>query len=108
MKSEERGVQVEIKIPPLATAERRPHRRITATKRAEIIAALKVNGNAYAVARQVGGVESRSVWKIAKDESIELTSNRRGVIFRQRSASRSSRRSTSTRTQDRLPGKSAA
>jgi hypothetical protein len=78
MKSEERGVQVEIKIPPLATAERRPHRRITATKRAEIITALKVNGNAYAVARQVGGVDSRSVWKIAKDESIELISNRGG------------------------------
>jgi hypothetical protein len=78
MKSEERGVQVEIQTPPLATSERRPHRRITATKRAEIIAALKVKGNAHAVARQVGGVDSRSVWKIAKDESIELTSNRGG------------------------------
>ena len=71
-------MQVEIKTPPLTTSERRPPRPITPRKRGEIIAALKVNGNAHAVALQVGGVDSRSVWKIAKDESIELTSDRGG------------------------------
>jgi hypothetical protein len=41
--------------------------------RAKIIAALKVNPNASAVARQVGGVSFSTVWKIAKQADIELT-----------------------------------
>jgi transposase-like protein len=41
-------------------------------KRARIIAALKENPNASAVARQVGGVSDVTVWKIAKQTGIKL------------------------------------
>jgi hypothetical protein len=41
-------------------------------KRAKIIAALKANPNAKAVARQVGGVSNVTVWKIAKQTGIDL------------------------------------
>jgi transposase-like protein len=48
-------------------------RALPPEKRAKIIAALKVNPNASAVARQVGGVSFSTVWKIAKQADIELT-----------------------------------
>jgi len=41
-------------------------------KRAKIIAALKANPNANAVARQVGGVSVLTVWRIAKRAGIQL------------------------------------
>jgi transposase-like protein len=44
--------------------------------RAKIIAALKANPNASAVARQVGGVSLSTVWKIAKQADIELTAGK--------------------------------
>jgi hypothetical protein len=47
-----------------------------AKKRAKIIAALKDNPNAKAVARQVGGVCVSTVWRIAKWEGIELTAGK--------------------------------
>jgi hypothetical protein len=42
-------------------------------KHTQIIAALKDNANASAVARQVGGVSHATVWRIAKQTDIELT-----------------------------------
>lgn len=42
-------------------------------KRAAIIRALKANPSASAVARQIGGVSITTVWKIAKDEKIDLS-----------------------------------
>jgi hypothetical protein len=47
-------------------------------KRAQIIAALKANPNASAVARQVGGVSDVTVWKIAKEAGIKLAG--KGVV----------------------------
>ena len=46
-------------------------------KRAKIIAALKANPNASAVARQVGGVSVITVWRIAKQSGIKLPVGRR-------------------------------
>jgi transposase len=47
--------------------------RLSAEKRAQIIAALKANPVATQVAEQVGGVSQVTVWKIARAEGIELT-----------------------------------
>jgi transposase len=55
----------------LAAAE--SGKQLTAEKRAQIIAALKTNPNAAAVAKQIGGVSHVAVWKIAKAAGIELT-----------------------------------
>jgi hypothetical protein len=44
----------------------------------KIIAALKANPNAGAVARQVGGVSHQTVWKIAKKAGIALRARRSG------------------------------
>jgi hypothetical protein len=44
----------------------------TAKQREKIVAALKANPNAAAVAREVGGVSRITVWQIAKDEGIRL------------------------------------
>jgi hypothetical protein len=41
-------------------------------KRTKIIAALKKNPNASAVARQVGGVSLATVWRVAKQTGINL------------------------------------
>jgi transposase len=46
--------------------------RLSADKRAQIIAALKANPIATRVAGQVGGVSQVTVWKIARAEGIEL------------------------------------
>jgi hypothetical protein len=54
-------------------AARGCNHRVPPEKRAEIVAALNVNPNATAVAREVGGVSGVGVWKIAQVESIELT-----------------------------------
>jgi hypothetical protein len=53
-------------------AARGCNNRVAPAKRAEIVAALNVNPNATAVAREVGGVSGVGVWKIAQVESIEL------------------------------------
>jgi hypothetical protein len=45
-------------------------------KRAQIIAALKANPNANAVARQVGGVSNVTVAKIAKQIGIDLAAGK--------------------------------
>jgi hypothetical protein len=44
--------------------------------RAKIIAALKANPNAKAVAKQVGGVSFSTVWEMAKREGIDLTAGK--------------------------------
>ena len=48
-------------------------KQLSAEKRAQIIATLKTNPNAAAVAKQIGGVSHVVVWKIAKAAGIELT-----------------------------------
>ena len=48
-------------------------KRLSAEKRAQIIAALKAKPNASAVVKQIGGVSHVGVWKIAKAAGIELT-----------------------------------
>jgi hypothetical protein len=53
-------------------AARGCNNRVAADKRAKIVAALNVNPNATAVAREVGGVSGVGVWKIAQVEGIEL------------------------------------
>jgi hypothetical protein len=53
-------------------AARGCNKRVAPQKRAEIVAALNVNPNAAAVAREVGGVSGVSVWNIAQVERIEL------------------------------------
>jgi hypothetical protein len=53
-------------------AARGCNNRVSTDKRAEIVAALNVNPNATAVAREVGGVSGVGVWKIAQVEGIEL------------------------------------
>jgi transposase-like protein len=55
----------------LAAAEA-ARRVVTPEKRAKIIAALKANPNASAVARQISGVSSQSIRKIAKQIGIDL------------------------------------
>jgi hypothetical protein len=50
-----------------------PRRKLTEEKRRQVIAALTVNSNATAVAREIGGVRAAGVWKIAKKAGIELT-----------------------------------
>ena len=55
----------------LAAAE--SGKRLSAEQRVQIIAALKANPNASAVAKQIGGVSQVVVWKIAKAAGIELT-----------------------------------
>src|SRR5271166_261035 len=42
-------------------------------KRAQIVEALQANPNASAVAKQVGGVVHKTVWRIAKAAGIELS-----------------------------------
>jgi transposase-like protein len=42
-------------------------------KRAQIVAALKDNPNASAVAREIGGVSCQTVWRFAKEARLELT-----------------------------------
>jgi hypothetical protein len=46
---------------------------ISAETRARVIAALREDPNAAAVARQSGGVKYKTVWNIAKAAGIELT-----------------------------------
>ena len=50
-----------------------PGKKLTEEKRRQVIAALNVNSNATAVAREIGGVSAAGVWKIAKRAGIELT-----------------------------------
>ena len=57
---------------PAGIAARGCNKRVAPEKRAEIVAALTVNPNATAVAREVGGVSGVGVWKIAQVEGIEL------------------------------------
>jgi transposase-like protein len=51
-------------------------RFLTPEKHAKIIAALKANPYASAVAREIGSVSSVTVWKIAKQEGIDLTAGK--------------------------------
>lgn len=53
-------------------AARGSNNRVPPEKRAAIVAALTVNPNATAVAREIGGVSGVGVWKIAQVEGIEL------------------------------------
>ena len=53
-------------------AARGCNHRVASAKRAAIVAALNVNPNATAVAREVGGISGVCVWKIAQVEGIEL------------------------------------
>ena len=50
-----------------------PGKKLTEENRRQVIAALTVNSNATAVAREIGGVSAAGVWKIAKRAGIELT-----------------------------------
>jgi hypothetical protein len=50
-----------------------PGKKLPEEKRRQVIAALTVNSNATAVAREIGGVSAAGVWKIAKRAGIELT-----------------------------------
>jgi transposase-like protein len=50
-----------------------PGKKLTEEKRQQVIAALTVNSNATAVAREIGDVSAAGVWKIAKKAGIELT-----------------------------------
>src|ERR1700733_9556013 len=50
-----------------------PGKKLTEDKRRQVIAALNVNSNATAVAREIGGVSAACVWKIAKKAGIDLT-----------------------------------
>lgn len=52
-------------------------RWLTAETRAKIVAALEATPNASQVARQIGGVSSSTVWKIAKAEDIALVIRKR-------------------------------
>jgi hypothetical protein len=52
--------------------------RLPPATHAKIIAGLKANPNAGAVARQVGGVSHQTVWKIAKKAGIALRARRSG------------------------------
>jgi hypothetical protein len=53
-----------------------PGKNLTEEKRRQVIAALTVNSNATAVAREIGGISAAGVWKIAKRVGIELTAGR--------------------------------
>jgi hypothetical protein len=53
-----------------------PGKKLNEETRQKIIAALNVNSNATAVAREIGGVSAAGVWKIAKKAGIELTAGR--------------------------------
>jgi len=57
----------------IALAGAKYGKRLSAEKRAQIIAALKANPNAAEVAKQIRGVSHVAVWKIAKAAGIELT-----------------------------------
>jgi hypothetical protein len=51
-------------------------RTLPPKKRAKIIAALKANPNASAVARLLGGMRCQTVWGIAKHTGIDLTAGK--------------------------------
>jgi cell division protein FtsL len=57
---------------------------ISKKQRVQIIAALKTNPNASAVARQVGGVSHQTVWEIAKKADIKLRAGRPRVAAEKR------------------------
>jgi transposase-like protein len=56
----------------LAAATIGKTKRLSPERRAQIVEALEANPNASMVARQVGGVSSRTVQKIAKQAKIEV------------------------------------
>ncbi len=51
-------------------------KKFSAEKQAQIIKALKANSNASEVARQIGGISSRTVARLAKKANIELTAGK--------------------------------
>jgi hypothetical protein len=51
-------------------------KKFSAEKQAQIIKALKANPNASEVARQIGGISSRTVARFAKKANIELTAGK--------------------------------
>jgi hypothetical protein len=57
---------------PLAAENLKKAKRLSPEKRAQIIEALKANPNGNLVARQVGGISSRTVQKIAEQAGIRL------------------------------------
>src|SRR5205823_442965 len=86
--------------------------KISSELRARIIAALKKNPNASAVAKQIGGVSHPTVWKIAKEAGIELSSsgaNLRDIPINCRPiyTLKSPRRSKTTPTPPKSPKNSA-
>jgi hypothetical protein len=62
----------------LAEENRTKTNRLSTTKRAQIIKALKALPNATEVARRIGGVSARTVGVIAKEANIPL-----GAAYRQ-------------------------
>jgi transposase len=66
-------------------------RSLAPAKRAEIVAALEANPNARQVARQISGVSTRTVYRIAKAEGFPLTRRRpnadQDVVVARRSGS---------------------
>jgi transposase-like protein len=67
-----RAVRKIAKAAGIELAKRAYRPKLSPEKRAEIVAALKVNSNARGVAREVGGVAYSTVWSIARAEGIEL------------------------------------
>ena len=53
-----------------------PGKKLTEEERLQVLAALDINSNATAVAREIGGVSAAGVWKIAKGAGIELTAGK--------------------------------
>jgi nicotinate-nucleotide pyrophosphorylase len=58
---------------PLAAENLKKAKRLSPEKRAQIIEALRANPNGNLVARQVGGISSRTVQKIAEQTGIKLS-----------------------------------
>ena len=60
----------------IALAAAKSRKRLSAEQRAQIIAALKENPNATQLAREVGGVNYRTVVRLAERAGIELTAGK--------------------------------
>jgi hypothetical protein len=67
--AKEAGIPLPGSIPPGGGS-------ITDMKRVKIVEALKVNSNATQVAAEIGGVGCTTVWRIAREEGIDLCAGR--------------------------------
>ena len=72
----------------IALAAAESGKRLSAKQRAQIIAALKTNPYASAVAKQIGAVSHVVVWKIAKAAGIKLTRGKAARDLRPNEVSR--------------------